>query len=195
MANPQKWYGLKYPDSELVGLAFRFARPPSAGLAALDAGCGPGRHVQFLAELGYRATGIDSDPKMVELARQNGVEAVQADFHQFKPAERPHLVVAWGLVMLARSTPAILASWQPELIIMDWRSEGNRCLTWRGNERTPDGAVVLRKHGHVLDGQKYYFHSLVECEVPGYKRLHWQKLTKATEDESNEWYQTVHQRK
>lgn len=39
------------------------------GSLVLDAGCGTGRITWRLAELGYRVTGVDSDPRMLALAR------------------------------------------------------------------------------------------------------------------------------
>jgi SAM-dependent methyltransferase len=194
MANPTKWYGMKYPDGELVGLLFRFARPESAGLTAVDVGCGAGRHVRLLDELGYAAVGLDSDPKMVEQARHNGVAASAGDVAAFRPEPPPHLVVAWGLMMLVKDAPAIIGSWRPAVVIADWRSENNDCLNWPGNQPQADGSIILGQPGHTLDGQRYFFHRLEQCELPGYRRVHWQRLAKTTSAERNEWYQTVHRR-
>lgn len=41
----------------------------------LDVGCGNGRLLQKLQEAGYRASGIDISPKMVEIACEKGVDA------------------------------------------------------------------------------------------------------------------------
>lgn len=194
MSNPTKWYGLKYPDSDLVGLVFRFARPSAPGQPAIDVGCGPGRHVKLLAEVGYDACGLDNDPKMIEQATANGQSARVADLITFRPAEPPGLVVGWGLMMLVPDAPALLAAWQPGCVIADWRTEHNTCLTWPGNQKLPDGRTLLSQPGHTLDGQQYFFHTLVECEIPGYQRVHWQRVTKTTAGETNDWYQTVHRR-
>jgi hypothetical protein len=48
--------------------------------------------------------------------------------------------------------------------------------------------------GHALCNQEYFFYDLPACIIPRYDRLHWQEVTKATQDECNEWYQTVHRR-
>ncbi|MDD4891188.1 MAG: class I SAM-dependent methyltransferase [Phycisphaerae bacterium] len=195
MANPAKWYGMKYPDGELVGLAFRFARPSGPGLSAIDIGCGSGRHVKLLADLGYAALGLDNDPKMVEQAIANGQQAQVADLTTFRPADRPHLAVAWGLMMLVSDAPKLIAALAPQLVIADWRTEHNSCLRWPANEQLPDGRVLLRQPGHTLDSQQYFFHTLAECEIPGYERVYWQRLTKTNDAEVNDWYQTVHRRK
>lgn len=40
-----------------------------AGGRALDAGCGTGRHAEFLAALGYDTIGVDATPGMLDVAR------------------------------------------------------------------------------------------------------------------------------
>lgn len=45
----------------------------------LDIGCGPGRHVQALAQRGVRAMGIDSSPHALKIATQRGAEVVLGD--------------------------------------------------------------------------------------------------------------------
>ena len=42
----------------------------------LDLGCGPGRHLAALAQLGKRGLGVDLSPVAVELARGRGAEAI-----------------------------------------------------------------------------------------------------------------------
>ena len=195
MANPQKWYGMKYPDSELVGMLFRFARPTEPHQTAIDAGCGPGRHVRLLLDLGYSACGVEADEKMVEMARQNGLEVHHARLEEFRPPAPPDLVVAWGLVMLVPGATRIIADWKPKTVIVDWRCADSQCASWPGNAVQPNGSILLRQPGHTLDGQTYFFHRLEDCELPGYERIHWQRLTKTTAAETNDWFQTVHRRR
>jgi SAM-dependent methyltransferase len=196
VANPAAWKGLRYPDSDLVGLVYRFALPGRhvrvAQPRAVDVACGPGRHVRLLNEVGYKALGIDSDAEMCRTATENGVDAILADVSSYRPAEPPSLAVCWGLTMLIRSLPDLIAAWQPEFIILDWRTPANSCLQWESNQRLDSGAVRLNRPGHVLHGQEYFFYDLPGCQIPGYERLHWQRVTRSTHEECNEWFQTVH---
>lgn len=51
-------------------LATLLALLPPAPLEVLDVGCGEGRFGRELLERGYEVVGVDSDPRMVELARE-----------------------------------------------------------------------------------------------------------------------------
>ena len=42
---------------------------PAGAAGLLDAGCGTGRHVEALAQQGYRVVGVDASPEMVAFAR------------------------------------------------------------------------------------------------------------------------------
>ena len=60
--------------------------PP--GARVLDAGCGTGRVMIRLAELGYDCVGVDLDDSMLAVARKNAPELtwLQADLAAFDPA-------------------------------------------------------------------------------------------------------------
>jgi SAM-dependent methyltransferase len=96
----------RYAGSELLWTAQpnRFLVAETAGLLpgrALDLGCGEGRNAVWLAEQGWRATGVDfSDvalEKARELAAARGVEIewTRADLLDYRAAER-----AYDLVLL-----------------------------------------------------------------------------------------------
>ena len=88
-----------------------------AGARVLDAGCGTGRVMIRLAELGYDCVGVDLDPSMLAVARQAapGLHWIQADLAEFAPAAVDvaadfDLVVAAGNIfpLLAAGTePAV----------------------------------------------------------------------------------------
>ncbi|MFF8093023.1 class I SAM-dependent methyltransferase [Streptomyces sp. NPDC016675] len=91
--------------------------PP--GSRVLDAGCGTGRVLVQLAELGYDGAGVDQDASMLAVARRTAPRLtwVQADLSDFDPAAAGltpgfDLVVAAGNVfpLLAPGTEAAVAS-------------------------------------------------------------------------------------
>lgn len=200
MENPAAWRGLKYPDSDLVGLLFRFARPRrdlhQDNPPAVDVGCGPGRHVRLLNEIGYRAVGIDNDPEMCAAARENGVEVLQVAVEEYRPAVRPALVVCWGIMMLQPRVADIVAGWEPDIVIADWRAPSSSCFHWPDNTPVPGrpGWVRLCRPGHVLHNCVYRSHKLSDCRIPGYELVHWQRSVRETAEERHEWWQTVHRR-
>ncbi|MFJ9179942.1 class I SAM-dependent methyltransferase [Streptomyces sp. NPDC102360] len=77
-----------------------------AGARVLDAGCGTGRVMIRLAELGYDGVGIDLDASMLDVARERAPQLpwYQTDLAEFDPADLGiaadfDLVVAAGNVM------------------------------------------------------------------------------------------------
>jgi len=195
MTNPAEWLGMKYPDSDLVGLLYRYARPaPDARMTALDVGCGSGRHLAVLRDLGYQAIGIDSDPVAVANAEHNGLDAVLCDASEYNPRTMPDLVVAWGFTMIVPHAQEIIAGWAAGLVVLDWRSRNNTWAHYAENEWLPDGRVRIARQGHILNGQAYRISTPHECELPGYERIRFQTVTKHDGKECNEWYQTVHRR-
>ncbi|WP_052865527.1 class I SAM-dependent methyltransferase [Streptomyces niger] len=86
-----------------------------AGARVLDAGCGTGRVMIRLAELGYDCVGVDRDASMLAVAREQapGLPWYQVDLTEFEPdllgsAAGFDLVVAAGNIfpLLAESTEA-----------------------------------------------------------------------------------------
>ncbi len=64
---------------EIDFLVQEFGLPPGASI--LDVGCGTGRHSIGLARKGYRMTGVDISPDMLEIARENATSSgVEIDF-------------------------------------------------------------------------------------------------------------------
>ncbi|MGY5046334.1 class I SAM-dependent methyltransferase [Streptomyces sp. 900105755] len=86
-----------------------------AGARVLDAGCGTGRVMIRLAELGYDCVGVDLDASMLAVAREHAPDLpwFQADLAEFEPrglgvAADFDLVVAAGNIfpLLAAGTEA-----------------------------------------------------------------------------------------
>lgn len=195
---PRAWQGLKYPDSDLVGLLYRYARPgrdvPAESPRAIDVGCGPGRHVKLLADLGYQALGLDNDEEMCRIARSNGVKVICGPAQHYHPPQAPDVVVAWGFMMLVANGPQLVASWGPTIAVVNWRSPANTFFGFAENITLPSGAVRVQRTGHTLDGQEMFAHDLTACQIPGYQRIHDQLVTRTTDGEQHAWYQTVHRK-
>ncbi len=93
-------------DPEFADFEERSAKPGSA----LDIGCGAGRYLGRLRELGWEVRGIEPSPSASEVARQQGfaVETSTAEdaqypdraldlvtmYHSLEHCERPHVAVA-----------------------------------------------------------------------------------------------------
>lgn len=52
----------------------RLLQVASEGQALLDVGCGTGHWASFFAEMGYRVTGVDTAPAMIEVAKSSAPE-------------------------------------------------------------------------------------------------------------------------
>jgi SAM-dependent methyltransferase len=82
-----QYYDLLYKDKDYAGEA-AYVRSlieryhPSAR-SVLDLGCGTGRHALLLAESGYRMTGIDRSPDMLQAAKAQLASATPASAARF----------------------------------------------------------------------------------------------------------------
>lgn len=71
----------------------------------LDFGCGTGKHDIELVQLGYKCTGIDLSPLMVEIAKKNAlenqrdIEFAVADIRDYKPDRKWDAVISLFHVM------------------------------------------------------------------------------------------------
>ena len=198
-ADPEKnvsnaWRGLKYPDSDVVGLIARSV-PLRSGLA-IDMGCGSGRHTRLLDDFGFDAIGVESDPVTCEIALSNGVSAVCGSFEDYRPTERPALILAWGLAPLGNIVDfeEKIAALQADYVICDWRTRNNSFAAYPDNQQHADGTLTVHREGHVLDGLHYRLRDEADCVLPGYERLLIRTITKREGDEVNEWYQTSFRR-
>lgn len=71
----------------------------------INFGCGTGRHDIELTKLGYRCTGLDMSPLMIDIARENSrIEKLQIDFDmadicQYEPIQKYDAVISLFHVM------------------------------------------------------------------------------------------------
>ncbi|MFG2651349.1 class I SAM-dependent methyltransferase [Streptomyces sp. NPDC048436] len=103
-----------------------------AGARVLDAGCGTGRVMIRLAELGYDCVGVDLDASMLAVARRQAPELpwIQADLATFEPAEL-HVGAGFDLVVAAGNIFPLLAAGTEAAVV------GNLAATLR-----PGGLMV-----------------------------------------------------
>ncbi len=126
----------RYGGSDLLWTATpnRFLVSEVEGMepgAALDVGCGEGRNAVWLAEQGWRVTGVDFSEVGLDKARRLaedrgvGVEWVAADLRSYRPAESSYdLVVVLYLHLLADERRAIHAALAAALRPGGW------CWSW-----------------------------------------------------------------
>lgn len=197
IVNPKKWYGLKYPDSDLIGLVMKFAKPNKNDIA-IDIGCGTGRHIKFLNEIGYNAFGIDADKNMIEACKNNGVEAYLSTLENFKTNKKIKLAIGWGFSMVVPKSmnisKTIPKNIPADYIILDWRTKNNSFNHFENNIILSENEVIINKEGHVLNGLSYTSFNQEECILEGYEIIASQKVTKELNCEINEWYQVVYKK-
>ena len=98
---------LSYPDENLVRMIrpWTEAHADPAALSALDLGCGSGRHLALLAELGIAAPiGLDLSAAALTQCRDIGMRMlVRSDnTHIALRAESVDIVIAWGSLHYCR---------------------------------------------------------------------------------------------
>ena len=91
--------------------------PPGKGKTWLDVGCGPGLVTRLAAEHGYRATGVDTNPRMIKAAKRLALhQHASAEFALGNIADSPlsaDVVSAASLLAVLDDKPAGLhALWR-----------------------------------------------------------------------------------
>lgn len=106
----------------------------------LDLGCGPGRDLKALSEMGHRATGVDGSAKFVEMARAwSGCTVWQQDFLQLDlPAQAFDGVFANAVLFhvpsraIAGVLAALHASLKPGGVLFCSNPRGQNQEGWNG---------------------------------------------------------------
>jgi SAM-dependent methyltransferase len=84
-------HGLENPEVRAAWAELVVPQLPPAPAAVADIGCGTGTLSVLLALAGYEVTGIDTSPRMLELARRKAASAgVDAAFEQADAADPPY---------------------------------------------------------------------------------------------------------
>ncbi|NIQ53143.1 MAG: methyltransferase domain-containing protein [Gemmatimonadetes bacterium] len=144
--------------------------PPPA--AALDFGCGTGRSTRFLRDLGYRVTGVDIAPAMLERARARDPDgryrlvedgdlapvpdgscdlALAAFTFDNIPADRKGAALRELRRVLRPGGRLVCVVSSVELYTHDWASF--ECTRFPGNQDAGNGDVVLVRMTDVADAR------------------------------------------
>ena len=139
-----------------------------SGGAALDLGCGPGRHAIALARRGFRVTAVDLSPFHLAKARERAeaapaaVEFVQADMRTFVRPDAFDLALSLFTSFGYFEDPAddlrvlrhVRESLRPGgVLVMDVASKERlaRVLHPTLSQRAADGALLVQRHQFVDD--------------------------------------------
>jgi len=175
------WFYDRYWNAEFHSLAFPILEriwlprvPPKARI--LDVCCGTGYLAGLLAERGYRVTGTDVSPAMVDLAR---LHAPAAAFHVADVTAAPqpgrfgaaactfdslnHILDVRGLESALRHTAAALKPGAP--FVFDMLMEGGYQTGWA------DGFSIVRDdHVLLISGSGYDFRRhLAQCTITTFR--------------------------
>jgi len=132
------WRGTRDHDvSQNIGALLRHieGEPP---FTILDLGCGPGRDVKAIADLGHVAVGLDGSARFVEMARAySGCEVLQQDFLKLNlPAGRFDGVFANAALFhvpgqeLPRVLRELRATLRPRGVLFSSNPRGNNEEGW-----------------------------------------------------------------
>lgn len=89
---------LLYPDENLVRLLNKSVREP-AGMTAVDLGCGSGRHLKLLSEIGIsRIIGLDASHGALLISRKTGQSLLVRGNNRQLPLKdgSADIIIAWG---------------------------------------------------------------------------------------------------
>lgn len=148
----------------------------------MDLGSGDGRTVIAAAKRGARAKGIEYDPNMVELSKQNALQAGVAERATFVKADLFETDFSEATVITMFLLPDINRRLRPKILDLkpgtrivsnsfsmgEWAEDGKAtiddCTSWcnallwivpakvAGTWRLPDGELVLQQEFQVLTG-------------------------------------------
>jgi SAM-dependent methyltransferase len=170
-------YAFEFPDPVLDAGAAQVDKALDLsgvrGGAALDLGCGPGRHAVPLARRGFQVTAVDLSPFHLAKAQARAeaagvtVELVRADMRTFARADAFDLAVSlftsFGYFDDPRDDLRVLENVRRSLrpggvLVMDVVSRERlaRVVHPARSERAADGALLIQRHETVGDGERVH---------------------------------------
>jgi len=121
--------------------------------SVVDVGCGTGEHVRLLAELGYKAVGIDSSSKMIGYAKQKKIAAAKfrkADMREYA-IKSDSIICMYAAINYFKKENEILEAFEnfyknlnsPGVLIIDTRYSKNLI-------EAPKSAIIEHDNGKIL---------------------------------------------
>lgn len=150
----------------------RLIAPLSRDDRLLDVGCGCGAPIAlYLAECGFRVTGLDGSSRMLDLARRAvpGASFVQGDMRTANPGEPFDGIVAWDSVFhVPRADHALVFR-----RFHSWLRPGGRLLVSLG--ASADEGFTSTMHGETFfySGQEPS-QALEDLGTAGFEIEHWE---------------------
>lgn len=74
----------------------------------LDAGCGIGFYSKIINSLGGESLGIDISPKMVKVAKKNGIKALVVDLHSFALKQKFDKILCIGVLEFCQKPEVVI---------------------------------------------------------------------------------------
>lgn len=192
---PYKWREMRFPDSNLVSLLHKIE--PRSGYA-VDIGCGSGRHVKLLNDIGFNAIGVENDEKQLSLCHENKIDVINAALEDVTLQKKPVLIVAWGVSPLGNVTDFAqnIGRFDATWLVIDWRNQENSFYSAKDTIHHKNGLMTIGASGNHLAGLNYRIHKKNECHIQGYDRIFIQKVTIDRQENGlqqvTSWYQTIH---
>jgi len=167
-----------FPDSVLATLVGRHIRDlriaddtNSHRYSAVVLGCGGGRHVKMLLDMGIQnVMGMDSDPDMVSQCLKHSVPVRCTDITK-EPVPQCHTVIAYGIAMVIPNLNLILARTCADQIIVNLRTPADPLVNLiQAPQVYPEcveGEILCP--GHTLHELYYYLYA--DMHIPGYRQV------------------------
>lgn len=205
------------PSEPLMSLACRAVPADDrASVRAVDVGCGSGRNLVGLANVGFEhVIGIDHNPELLDEARANlsalnvSTECVCGDLNRLPLAdESADLSVSWGVMFVLggrkASQQGLLelkrVTREGGMIITDWRTSADALAKHVGDVVEPSTIILADSAPSNLGGLTYSFWDRDEIEsfhdYAGLRieRMLRQEICDVLGDQTFSWWQVAARR-
>lgn len=161
MFSPERFAAAKDEVSRILALT------QSSGGSLLDLCCGPGRHAVEFAHRGFRVTGVDRSPFLLDRARENAskagasIEWIMEDMRNFvRPAKFDlacNLFTSFGYFKNEQDDLRVLRNIHRSLketgvLVIEVLGKERLARTWQNtiSDELPDGSLIVQRP-HVRD--------------------------------------------